>query len=84
MKYKGFRFNPLRDKSPVSSVGFVDLRAAMVNNAVPSQVPGTDDDYNGIDIPDSILGKPRDIFEAMDMQAHINNFTPPSGDEEKE
>lgn len=69
-------FNPIKDKTPVSSTGFVDLQSAMVNSAVPSQIPGTDDDYNGIDDPASILGKPSDVFEAMDMQKHINNYSP--------
>lgn len=68
-------FNPIKDKTPVSPSGFVDLQSAMVNSAVPSQIPGTDDDYNGIDDPASIMGKPRDVFEAMDMQKHINSYT---------
>lgn len=76
MVYSSFPFNPKRDKTPVSPSGFVDLQSAMVNHAVPSQIPGTDDDYNGIEEPQSILGKPRDVFEAMDMQKYVNEYKP--------
>lgn len=75
-------FNPKRDKTFVSQTGFIDLKSAMVNNAIPSEVAETEENYNGIEDPASILGKPTDVFEAMDMQAHINSFTPPSGDDE--
>lgn len=77
-------FNPQRDKSSVSQTGFIDLKSAMVNNAIPSEIAETEEQYNGIEDPASILGKPTDVFEAMDMQAHINNFTPPSSDENSE
>lgn len=78
MVYSKFAFNPVKDKTPVSVNGYVDMKSAMVNFAIPSQIPGTDDDYNGIDNPASILGKPRDVFEAMDMQKHINSYQPES------
>ena len=76
MVYENFAFNPLRDKSPVSTTGYIDLKSAMANSVIPSQLPDAEQDYNGIDDPASILGKPRDVFEAMDMEKHINNFKP--------
>ena len=75
-------FNPKRDKTAVSQTGYIDLKSAMVNNAIPSEVGETEEQYNGIEDPASIMGKPTDVFEAMEMQAHVNNFTPPSGDDE--
>lgn len=78
----GTPFNPKRDKTHVSQTGYIDLKSAMVNNAIPSEVAETDEQYNGIEDPASILGKPTDVFEAMDMQAHINSFTPPGGEDE--
>lgn len=74
MVYVDFPFNPQRDKTPVSQTGFIDLKSAMVNNVIPSQIAESEDSYNGIDDPASILGKPRDVFEAMDMQSLINNY----------
>lgn len=61
-------FDPVRDLAPVDQFGFIDLKTALSESIVPSQMPESDTDYNGIDEPDKVLGKPRDIFEAMDAQ----------------
>lgn len=74
MEFGASRFNPIVDKSAVSQTGYIDLKSAFVNSAIPSKLPDAESDYNGIDEPASILGKPRDVFEAMDMQSHINSF----------
>ena len=68
MEYDKFDFDPVKDIQPVDQYGFVDLKSALANSVVPSQMPGSDEDYNGIDDPDSIIGKPHDIFEAIDLQ----------------
>lgn len=78
------KFDPIVDKTPVSSLGFVDLKSAMVNHVIPSQIAETEEDYNGIEDPSSIMGKPADVFEAMEMQSHINSFKPESNEGEKE
>lgn len=80
MEYCDFAFNPQLDKIPVSQTGFIDLKSAMVNNVIPSQIVDTEESYNGIDDPSSILGKPRDVFEAMDMQSYINNYNADDSD----
>lgn len=72
MEYGDYRFNPVKDKTPVSQTGYIDAKSAFVNNAIPSQIAETEQDYNGIDDPASILGKPRDVFEALDMQKSIS------------
>lgn len=61
-------FDPVRDITPVDQVGYIDLKFALANSCVPSQLPGSDLDYNGVDDPKAILGTPSDIFEAVDMQ----------------
>lgn len=77
MVYTDFPFNPVRDKTPVSGTGFIDLKSAMVNNVIPSNIAESETDYNGIQDPASIMGKPRDVFEALDMQKAINEYKPP-------
>lgn len=62
-------FDPVRDVAPVDQFGFIDLKVALVSGNVPSQVAESESDYNGIQNPEAILGKPHDIFEAMDAQA---------------
>lgn len=76
MVYRDFPYNPVKDKKPVDGFGFVDLKSAFVNNTIPANVASADSDYNGIVDPASILGKPRDVFEAMDMQSHIRDYKP--------
>ena len=78
MWFEDIAFNPVRDLKPVEPFGFIDLKDALANNAVPSQLPDSDTDYNGIDNPESIMGKPRDVFDAMAMQRSINEYNPPT------
>lgn len=68
MIVESIEFDPVRDQHPVDQFGFVDLKTALENSVVPSQMPGSDEDYNGIDDPSKVLGSPRDVFEAIDAQ----------------
>lgn len=73
MRVKGCRYSPARDLSPVSQTGFVDLKNAFANNSIPSQIVGAETDYNGIDDPACILGRPSDVFEAMEMESYVKS-----------
>lgn len=77
-------YDPVRDLTPVDQHGFTDLKSALANSCVPSVMPDTDVDYNGIDNPDSILGTPRDIFEAIDAQKAVEASISVSNDEKSE
>lgn len=68
MLVKKCLFDPGRDLRAVEPLGFVDLQEALVNHNIPSQIADTEDSYNGIEDPSSILGKPSDIFDALRMQ----------------
>lgn len=59
------KYNVQRDIKPVESFGFVDLKSAFVNNTVPSRLPESETDYNGIEDPSTIVGKPGDVFDAL-------------------
>lgn len=75
-------FDPVRDIAPVEQFGFIELKDALANSIVPSQMPESETDYNGIDEPDKVLGKPRDIFEAMDAQKAAEQLASLDGDKE--
>ena len=64
-------FDPLKDLKPVEQYGFIDLKTALDSSVVPSQMPDSDSDYNGIEEPEQIAGKPSDIFEAIDAQKAV-------------
>ena len=66
-------FNDITDIKEVDQFGFVDLNECMANGQVPSSVSNTEDEYNGIDDPSSILGKPHDVFEAYRMQDYVKS-----------
>lgn len=68
MLQTSFKFNPLRDIQPVDQFGFVDLRTAFENGYVHGNTDVNENDYNDIEDPASIVGKPSDAFEAMRMQ----------------
>lgn len=77
------RYNPAVDLQPVSQTGFIDLCDAIVSGVVPSQLPDSEEVYNGIEDPESILGKPSDVFEALRMESYIKSVgtSEPSKDE---
>lgn len=75
-------FDPVRDLHPVDQFGFIDLKTSLAESVVPSQMPESDTDYNGIEDPQQILGKPRDIFEAIDTQNAVEAAA--SADSEQE
>lgn len=77
-------FDPVRDQHPVEQFGFIDLKTALENSVVPSQMPGSDEDYNGIDDPSKVLGSPRDVFEAIDAQKSLEAAAAASRDEKKD
>lgn len=77
-------FDPVRDLHPVDQFGFIDLKIALDQSVVPSQMPESDADYNGIDEPQQILGKPRDIFEAIDTQNAIEAAASAASSEQKQ
>ena len=77
-------FDPVRDIAPVDQFGFIDLKASLAESVVPSQMPDSDTDYNGIDEPEKVLGRPRDIFEAMDAQAAAEQLASFESDDKKD
>lgn len=71
MIVKSCLHNPERDMKAVEPFGFVDLKDSYINNCVPSQSPEAETDYNGIQDPSSILGRPSDVFDALRMAQDI-------------
>ena len=51
-----FFFDPVKDIAPVDQFGFIDLKSALATGVVPSQLPDSDSDYNGIENPEAVLG----------------------------
>lgn len=84
MLFTNLEFNPAVDKKAVEPFGFIDLKQALATSTVPSQLPDADVDYNGVEDPKSILGRPRDVFDAMAMESSINSYVPPTDKDENQ
>lgn len=69
-------FDPRRDKQAVEQFGFVNLSEALKTGIIPDTVEAGENAYNGIDNPESILGRPRDVFDSIHMQNAINSYQP--------
>lgn len=59
------QFDAARDVQRVVPDGALDLAAAFAQGSVPADISSAQTDYNGIEDPASIAGKPADVFEAM-------------------
>lgn len=66
-------FDKSKDIKEVDHYGFVDLTLCLRTGSVPSDVSASMSNYNGIEDPQSIIGSPSDIFEAMRMHDEIKN-----------
>lgn len=66
-------YNEISDNYAVEQYGFVDLSEVIANGAVPTFLSDTEVEYNEIEDPASILGKPHDVFEAYRMQDYVKN-----------
>lgn len=73
MIVKALPFNEKWDIQDVDQFGFINLAECMENGVVPSSVSDTELNYNDIEDPASIMGKPRDVFEAYSMQDYIKS-----------
>ena len=66
-------YNEMTDIHDVDQFGFVDLVECLENGQVPSTISDSEPQYNDIDDPGSILGKPSDVFEAYRMQGYVKS-----------
>lgn len=76
------KYNPTTDLAAVEPFGYVNLRECVEKGEVPTSISNTELDYNGIDNPSDIYGKPHDVFEAYRMNDYVkSNGKAPKTDE---
>lgn len=74
---KNQRYNRLRDVKEFAPGLSIDLGKAMANGSVPADLTSSPDNYNGIEEPESILGRPSDVFEADRMKYTKSHYKAP-------
>lgn len=60
-------YNPDRDICAVSQSDYIDVRDAFVNGLVPENVSPTAQEYDGVEDPLKVFGRPANEFEAIHM-----------------
>lgn len=74
-------YNPVTDFAPVEQSGYIDLAAANVASSIPADIANSELRYNEIDDPNSIAGRPSDVFEAAQASTVISSYKAPKKDE---
>lgn len=75
------KYNPITDIQRVEQCGFVDLAAANAASSIPSDLSASELQYNDIDDPNGIAGRPSDAFEAAQMAKATVDYVPPTKQE---
>lgn len=65
-------FNKLADLGEASQSGYVDLSELLSHGVVPSNLNVAETDFNSIDDPQAVFGRPSDNFEAITMTKILN------------
>lgn len=77
MRYTIKPFDPARDLQEVNQNQAIDLAASFNHGTIPSDLQADAAGYNKIEEPDSIMGKPSDVFEAEQMRYTRKNYKAP-------
>lgn len=64
-------YNEERDLAAVDQFGFIDLVESLEKGFIPEEISNTEDIYNDIEDPSTIMNKPRDVFEACRQMDNI-------------
>lgn len=70
------KYDPLRDVVQVSNSGFVDLVKANQTSQIDVPLALSEEHFNGIDDPKSIVARPSDVFETMQANRAIVDYKP--------
>lgn len=75
-------YNPERDIKAVEPFGYVDLVKANQTSIIDTPIDVSEDDYNNIEDPRSIAGRPSDDFELAQANSVIVGYKAPSSESE--
>lgn len=75
-------YDPAKDISPVDEFGFIDLRSAFVNHSIPGDLQSSSEDFNGVEDPDSLIGKSSDVFESLRKAEYVKSAESAASSEE--
>lgn len=71
-------YDKASDKQRVDETGFIDLNAAYAHNTIDGNLNVVEANYNGIEDPASIMGSPKDVFDAANYRQTLSDYKAPS------
>lgn len=74
MRQTGLDFNPEFDMKEVDQFGFVDLREAAVNRSIPANLQAQEGNFNHIEDPSMLRGRPDDVFASLRAERQYGNI----------
>lgn len=66
-------YDPQVDIEEVDQFGFVDLRAAYETHTIPGDLTASEESFNGVEDPDSLLGRASDVFDSIRKGQRVEN-----------
>lgn len=66
-----YKFNPIKDVREVDTGSVIDINEILKTGVVPSSINLAPMVFNGIEEPSSIIGMPRDTFDAYRLHETI-------------
>lgn len=69
---RDYRYNPAVDLQEVDQFGFVNLNEAFEKGIIPSIVPDTDIEFNGVMNPGTLLSHAQDVFDGIRKSEYVS------------
>lgn len=69
-------FDSRRDIAKVDQFGYVDLPKVLVNNTLPANMSNNDLKYSDVENPQSVMNRPKDVFEVAHLERSIRDYKP--------
>lgn len=76
--FKPYDVRPRTDLNVVPQFGWLNLRISYATGVVQGNIESVEGNFNGIDDPRGILGKPDDVFAALRASASVESVAAPS------
>lgn len=76
--FEPYEVRPRTDLYLVPQIGWIDLRVAYASGVISGDIESVEGNYNEIDDPRSILGKPDDVFSALRASSSVETAAAPA------
>lgn len=68
---RDFSFDPAVDLQEVEQFGFINLNEAFEKGVVPGSVDLTDESFNGVSNPGTLISRSQDVFDGLRKREYV-------------